>query len=326
MDTENLKGSPPRMSTAMVRMAEILSRRLRWVVVLVAIPLLAGCTPEKARQLATAAAQFRSSAHDAIISVRGLMDAELAPPTKTDAQRSDQFVTNILSLPESYRLKGDTMDLAIDPDSVKLSSAEVAARNDLMDGLDEQYSAFSAMFDDLERGSFLTTKSVGKARTFAVSLTAQMLGLAKVMAENPPRLVQLRVAVLAQVEKTRRDQTLTPDQKRQALSALMSSWQGVKAQEAELQRDVVTKCSIAAASGQTVLQLIDSYGKLSVDDINRLTTGMISLTSQFTGRSLKDLKMQNVKVQGFLSANPDYKAMADSALANMQSQLVHGAK
>lgn len=329
MDYKIMTVPPADMATARTQAKGFLRRqpwRFMGVVMIAALPLLSGCTPEKGRQLTTAAAQFRSNAHDAIVSVRGLMDAEIAPPAKTDAQKSDQFSANILSLPDSYRLNSDTMDMAIDPDAVKLSSAEVAARNALMDGLDEQYSAFSAMFDDLERGSLLAAKSIGKTRTYTASLTAQMLGIAKVMAENPPRLTQLRVAVLAQVEKTRKDQTLTPDQKRQALSALMSSWQGVKAQEIALQQDVVTKCSIAAATGQTVLQLADSYRRLSLDDINKLTTGMISVASQLTGKSLTALKTQNVQVQSFLSANPDYKAVADSALVNIQSQLINGAK
>jgi len=299
----------------------ILSRGL-----IFALPLLSGCTGEKARQLATAATLFKSNAHDAITAMRGLMDAQIAPTVKTDTQRADQFVSNILSLPVAAPLDSNMMDMAIDPYSIKLSSAEIAARNALLDNLDQEYVAFASMFDDLERGSFLAAKSVAKTKTYAATLTAQMSGIAKVVADNPPELIQQRVAVMTQIQKVRKDQTLTADQKRQQLSDLLNLWLGVKAQEGSLQQGVVSKCLIAASSGQSVLQLADSYDRLSLDDINQLTTGMISLAAQVSGKNLTDLKTQNARIQSFLAANSDYKALADSALEKIQSQLISGAK
>ena len=289
--------------------------------IMVTIPLvLAGCTPEKARQLQTAAAQFRANAQDAIAAVRDLMGAEIAPPARTEGQKADQFSSNILSLPESNRIDGDMMDMAIDPYTVRLSSSEVAAQNSLLDGLSQQYSMFAAMFDDLEAGSFLARKKVGMTKQYAVTLTAQMAGIAKNIAENPPRLIQQRTAVVVQVDKVRRDQTLTPDQKRQALSDLMGRWLDVKGQETAIQKSVVSKCLIAASSGQSVLRLTDSYNRLSVDDITRLTTDMLSMGERITGKNLDDLKSLNEKVLSFLQSNPEYKALADSAITKVQGQ------
>ena len=92
------------------------------------------------------------------------------------------------------------------------------------------------------------------------------------------------------------------------------------AEETALQQSVVSKCLIAASSGQSVLKLIDSYNRLSVDDISQVITSMISLAGQVTGQNLDDLKSQNENVLQFLQDNPEYKVLVDSATAKVEAQ------
>lgn len=299
-----------------------LSNRIAAVAVFLFLPFMSGCTPEKARQLKTAAVQFGMEARAAIAAVRGLMDAEIAPLERTDAQKADQFAANILAQSTSTKMNADLIEWAIDPNAVTLSPTESAARDALIGELEQQYSDFAGMFENLERGSLLAKNSVPKVKQYAAKLTAQMAGIAKVTAENPLRLVQHRTAVLVQTEKIRRDSSLSPDQKRQALSDQMSRWLAVKAQEEALKRAVVGKCLVAASAGQTVLQLADSYGRLSTDDISRLLTQTLTLGQELSGKSLADMQTRNEKVMSFLNSNAVYKTIADDALAKVQSRLV----
>lgn len=299
-----------------------LSNRIAAVAVFLFLPFMSGCTPEKARQLKTAAVQFGMEARDAIAAVRGLMDAEIASQERTDAQKADQFAANILAQSTSTKVNADLMEWAIDPNAVKLSPTESAARDALIGELEQQYSDFTGMFENLERGSLLAKNSVPKVKQYAAKLTAQMAGIAKVTAENPLRLVQHRTAVLVQIERIRRDSSLSSDQKRQALSDQMSRWLAVKSQEEELKRAVVGKCLVAASAGQAVLQLADSYGRLSTDDISRLLTQTLTLSQELAGKSLADMQTRNEKVMSFLNSNAVYKTIADDALAKVQSRLV----
>lgn len=288
---------------------------------LLGILTLSGCTPEKAVAVRAAAVQFRTDSQKAMAAIRNMFDAELASPPRTDAQRSDEFAARILSLPSDAALDGETVELAADPYAVKLSAQELAARSEFFNRLSEQYQAFAAIFENLEQGSFLAKSKVEKTKQHAAMLTAQMAAFALATQENPPRFIQRRTALIKQLNRARKDIGSSPEQKRQAMAELLARLDELKAQESALLREVMESCAVAAASGQTALELIDSYNKLSVDDIGRMIDRGASMAETLSGKNLGALRAQNQRALGFLQQNPEYKPLAEAALGFTQQRL-----
>lgn len=274
----------------------------------------AGCTPEKAAMLRQAALTFRGDAGEAVKAVGALMDAEIAPSERTDAVKTAEFVNNIMMLPKDMALNSDLLETAADPNAVRLSPAEQAARRETLEGLQRQYDAFSAMFDDLERGSFLAKDKVAQTKQYAVALTVQMANLGESFSEKPPRFVQKRATLIAKIDTVRKDASLSPDQERQQLTELTGAWNRLLADEMAMQADVVGKCSKAASDGQAVLQMIDGYGKLSVDDLGKLSESALTIGEQLSGRNLPAARARAEMVISYLNANPEYKTLVQSGL------------
>ncbi len=283
--------------------------------------LLAGCTPEKATALRDAANQFRSNAVSAVQSIRELMDSEIAPPSRSDAAKTEEFVNSILSMPKDTALNSEVVELASDPYAVQLSAQELGARQEALQKVQKQYETFAAMFDDLDRGSFLAKDKVAKTKQYAVALTAQMANLAASFNQQPPRFIQKRAALVSQMEAVRKEAGLSAEQQRQQLTELKGSWDQLLADETRMQRSVVERCSLAAASGQIVLQMIDSYSKLSVDELGRMGDSILTAGEQVTGRSMASIKTQNERVLGYLNTNPEYKALLKPALDGISSRV-----
>lgn len=285
-----------------------------------AMLLLAGCTPEKAGALRSAAYLFRSNSGSAIQAIRDLMDSEIAAPPRSDAAKADEFVKNILSLPKDTALSGEVIGLASDPYAVQLSAQERGERDATIERVQKQYAAFASMFDDLDRGSFLAKDKVARTKQYAVALTVQMASLATSFSQQPPRFIQKRALLISKMEAVRKNTGLSSEQQRQQLAELKGSWDQLAAEEGLLQRSVVEKCSLAAASGQTVLQMIDSYNKLSVDELGRMGESILAAGEQLSGRNLASIRAQNEKVLGYLNANPEYKLLLQPALESLSSR------
>lgn len=285
-----------------------------------AMLFLAGCTPEKAGALRNAANIFRSNSENAVQAIRELMDSEVAAPPRSDAARVDEFVTSIMSLPKDTALSGEVVELASDPYAVQLSAQERGARHETLEKVQKQYAAFAAMFDDLDRGSFLAKNKVAKTKQYAVALTAQMAGLATSFSQQPPRFIQKRASIISKIDVVRKDDRLSAEQQRQQLAELKGSWDQLVAEEVLLQRSVVEKCFLAAASGQTVLQMIDAYNKLSVDELGKMGESILAAGEQLSGRNLASIKTQNEKILGYLNTNPEYKILLQPAIESISSQ------
>lgn len=281
-----------------------------------------GCTPEKAGALRNAALLFRSDARAAVHAVRELMDSEIASPQRSDAAKTEEFVKSIMSLSKDDVLSSEVIELASDPYAIKLSAQELRARQEALDKIQKQYDVFGSMFDDLERGSFLARGKVATTKQYAVALTGQMANLADFFTQKPPRFIQKRAALMADIDAIRKDAGISVEQRRQRLAEMKGSWEQLLSDEAVLQHNVVEKCSRAAASGQIVLQMIDVYNKLSVDELSKLGESIATIGEQISGRSLASMKAQNEKVLGYLNSNPEYKVLLQPALDGVASKAI----
>lgn len=283
---------------------------------------LAGCTPEKAAALRNAALIFRSDAGTAVHAVRELLDSEIASPRRSDSAKTEEFVKSIMSMSKDDALSSEVVELASDPYAIQLSAQELQARQETINKIRKQYEAFASMFDNLERGSFLARDKVAITKQYAVVLTAQMANLATSFSQKPTRFIQKRAALIANMDATRKDVGLSAEQRRQRLAEMKGSWDQLLSDEAALRQDVVEKCSRAAAAGQAVLQMIDAYHNLSIEELNRIGESIVTAGEQISGRSLTSMRTQNEKVLGYLNSNPEYKALLQPALDDISSQVI----
>lgn len=281
--------------------------------------LFMGCTPEKALQIRNGANQFRAQAFEAISAISQLLDSEIAPAPRTETQKHEEFVSNILSLPASINVTSEVMEMALDPYTVNLSSSELKSRDDFIGRLRGQYIEFASIFDDLERGSFLARNKVSKAKDPGVKLVAQLVGFADSISKNPPRLLQQRTAILAEMNRTRKDVSLQQDERERQLAMGKEQWETLKAKEEDLQRSVIEKCLTAAMSGKEVLRLIDNYKKFSLEDISKVCGRMIDTAEKMSGKSLIELRSQSTKMLNDIRQDPLYNQVIERVLSEIQT-------
>lgn len=283
--------------------------------------LVSGCMKEKAEAARRAALQFRQDAQEANSAIQALFNAEIASPPRTEIQRSNEFVDNILSLPNETLIDSKIVDQAADPYSVQLSSQAIAARSAFFNGLNTQYQTFASMFDNLERGNFLAKDKVTQTKVHTARLTAQVAAFGIVVQENPPTLIQRRTALITKINKIRKDPNLNAEQKREAMADMLARWDFLLAEESAQMRTVAEKCALAAASGQVTLELIDSYNKLSIEDIGYLVEQSLSWGEAVSGKSLGALRQRSQKALSFLDQNPEYEEITQMAIDLAQKRM-----
>lgn len=275
--------------------------------------LLGACTPEKARALKTAAVQFKVEALAAIHALEEMMKKETAPPPRSEAEATEEFVKNILSIPLSDPLSVEIIDLAGDPFTVA-PGPEERQRQDFIANLHQQYFAFAAIFDDLESGSFLARDAVRASAKYAKDLTVQMAAFAESIGENPPQLLQHRSKLIGEFDVVRKDNNLSADEKRRRLVELKEQWEAVKAAEQELQRSTVEQCVKAAVIGMEVRRLIDTYENVSLDDLNAIIARVLDVAGGLTGKDLGTLKTKSREVFAKIKRDEIWSDVADSVL------------
>jgi hypothetical protein len=291
------------------------------VVLVLALFLAQGCSPEKARALKAAAVQFKLEALAAINAVDGLMRQELEPPPRSTTAANDEFIANVLSLPAKTTLTSEIIALANDPYTVQVAPAVAQQRDKLLNGLRVEYAGFAAIFDDLERGSVLARDAVRASAKHAERLTAQMSALAVAIDKNPPHLLQYETALLADMERVRGDKTLSADTKRKQLLQLKEQWAQMQGKADELRRTTVEQCLKAAVLGKEVRQLIDRYGELSLEDLNSAVALILEDAGAVSGNDYSALQAKSAALFAEIKQDPIWTSVADSVLGEVNQAL-----
>lgn len=323
-------------------------RNWHWLIagLLLASSGLGGCTPEKARALASAAVQFRVESLAAIDAIDTMRRRELEPPPRSQTDVRNTFINSVLN----YRagvgdldngLTPQIVDLAIDPYAVTLDDATNQDWNNFIAKLRNQYITFASIYDQLEGGSFLATDAVRNSAQQAKLLTLQMAYFSLCIDAHPPQLLQYRSAIVADLEKLRQtyqqqqqevetlrqagiqvggsddrlEQLLTQQRQIQdQTGALMEQWQQVKLTEQRLLETTVTQTLKAATLGKELGDLSGRYEQISLDDLNLLIPRILNRTALITGRDYGSLKLQAATVVTQIETDPLWKDVTNLAL------------
>lgn len=280
---------------------------------------LSGCTPEKARSLRIAAVQFKAESTAAIKAIEEMHRRELELPPQVQEKARNDFIDGVLN-PEVQ------INNSIDVE--KLTQLNTSARpapewDTFVADLNNQYSQFEAIYNDLEKGSFLATKAVKKSAEPAQILTVQMALFANEITENPPQLYRYRTAHVVKLRKLRSqyqqmlanqasDQEI--QQLRNQVGDLMDEWQQIKSEEQQLLITTVTQCTKAAMLGTDLSQLIERYDKLDLNDLNSIIATVLENVSSITGRDYNQLKLQVAAVNNAINQDKTLKTFADRLL------------
>lgn len=309
-------------------------KRLPVLAVACALLVFAGCAG-KAHTLKVGATQFESSSLTAIDSIDNLMKAEIAAPPRSEAEASQEFVDLILG--SKSELTEDHIKLALDPNSVDLSSDVVVRREKLLSTLRSHYTTFARIFDRIEEGSFFASDKVSKAKVPAEKLTAQLVYFAHSITNNPPQFTQRRSNLMLEIkvlhgdqiqglseDKKRRllapyglppDREITEADKRRALALWRERWLALLKEEDTLMSETVAQCLKASIIGVSIQKHIDAYNKLSLQDISEGISFALTTAGALTGEDFSDLQVKTNDLINTINNDPAWKTAVDEALS-----------
>lgn len=280
---------------------------------------LSGCTPEKARSLQIAAVQFKAESVAAIQAIEEMHRRELELPPQLQEKARNDFIDGVLNPEVQINNSIDVEKLT----QINSSARPAPEWDTFVADLNNQYSQFEAIFNDLEKGSFLAAQSVKKSAQPAQILTVQMALFANEITENPPQLYRYRTAHVVKLRKLRsqyqqRVENQASEQEIQQLrnqvGDLMDEWQQIESDEQELLIATVAQCTKAATLGTDLSQLIERYDKLNLSDLNSIIATVLEKGSSITGRDSNQLKLQVTAVNNAINQDATLKTFADGLL------------
>jgi hypothetical protein len=295
----------------------------RFLVALAALVLpflLGGCTPDKAKALNLAAIQFRNEALAAIDALAAMRQQELAAPPRSAAEATAQFVKDVTQ--SDTRLTYDEALDALDPFAPRIADRNRKDWNAFLTSLRTEYQEFSAIFQNLERGSFLAADPVKKSERHAENLVAQLAAFAVILDEAPPQLLQYRSAYLVDLEAARK-LAPSPDRDRR-IAELRERLVQLQEKERELQRATVAQCLKAATLGYEMRQLIIDYDKLSLDDINVIIGKALIAAGELTGNDYAALRTKAGTLIQRIEGDGVWRTVVDRRILQRVNEVVAG--
>lgn len=249
---------------------------------------ISGCTEEKALALQSAALQYRDQAVRALALTAHGIRAATAMPARTPDQLADKLKT--LNRP----LDAGTLEFLLTGEAELARAADGVTQP--LDALRDRVNAFSAIFDNLPRGSYLAQDEVKRTVPIALRMNQSLLNVAAqidagtIRIADNPRRIEI-------IEDTNQALGLPPGEKRdKALLRAAQAMVELAARELQMQREANMNLLQAAEIGNTMIGLARNYDQLALRDVlNSLNdalalAGRISPETQSIKRSLARLQ------------------------------------
>jgi hypothetical protein len=292
---------------------------------------LSGCTPEKAKALRIGAVQFKSESLACIVAIDTMRQKELEAPARTAEEAHNDFVNNILGLNDVHdeAIEEDDdlsieeeIELARYPNAFHLDPGVEEKWATFVSDMNNQYSSFAAIYENLEQGSFLAAEPVENSAEYADKLTLQMAAFANSIEKAPPELIQYRADIAFQLIELKQevadgasDENL--EQIKTKAGELLDQWEEVELQEQELRDTTISQCLKAAVLGQELRPLIDSYDQLNLDDINLIISGILDTVGSINGLDYSALKQKTTALIVKLQEDEVLKPFAEKILTEV---------
>lgn len=94
----------------------------------------------------------------------------------------------------------------------------------------------------------------------------------------------------------------------------------------DLQRGVVEKCLKASIIGMQVRRLIDTYDKISLDDLNSIISSVLEEAGDLTGKDFSQLKLKSEEVFAIIEKDPIWSDLAQGILKKTNNLIQSGAE
>jgi hypothetical protein len=192
--------------------------------------------------------------------------------------------------------------------------------NSFLQEMNDQYTSFSKIFDDIEQASFAGKDSVQKAAPHIKVLTAQLVFFADQVARHPPQLLQRRSALITKLNDIKTAE-VSLGEKRRRIAEWRDRWLSLLAEEDQLARQTIEQCLKAAAIGRGVSRQIEAYNDLSLDDISDGLNRLLATASAFSGQDLSGLQADVKRVAADIKADPTWARATDVAIRKVNDAL-----
>lgn len=292
-------------------------------VLVMALLVLGGCTPEKAKSLRLAAEQFSNQALIAVNAVEKTMQAELAPSPRSTQEQTDDFVAFLAALDlerlreAGFELGFPALEQAADPDGIDLDPAVQEARDRYLNDLRTRYTTFAGALQGLEEGALFAGEAVEGSIRIVHRLTADMAGMARHFAKHPPRLLQQRSSLVADTLGILENEGLSQASRRDRLALIKVRFDEIRTEEQELLRGVVEPSLKAAELGMSLREMAEAYDRLSVDDLQDRLLRAIRIVGDLTGRDMGYLAHRANTVFAEINADPALETVAGEVVKEL---------
>ncbi|HWA49765.1 MAG TPA: hypothetical protein VG742_15945 [Dongiaceae bacterium] len=278
---------------------------------------LGGCMA-KARTLHVAVGDFRNESIAAVDAIDAMWRAEIAPPPTTPAAATDAFVEDVLAL--NTDADDESLATILYPDRISDDEQAILEERwgEFLGDLRLQYVTFASIFDNVERASFTGRDEIARAQPYVEKLTAQLAYFAEAIAKAPPRLLQHRGALIAQLN-TLRTSDMPESDKRKQIALWRDSWMAMEAAENDLRDRTIRQCVKAAIVGKTVRDQIVAYGDLTLADLVEAINLGLQLAQSASGNDFAGLRGRVDEITQAIQADPVWSSSVSQVLGQIQT-------
>ncbi len=293
-------------------MSRQLHSPLLWLTCLLFVAALSGCNENKAQALQSAAVQYRDQAVRSLAMTANGIRAATAMPISTPGQLASKLK------PLNQPIDAETLDFLLTGEAELAHAADEATRP--LDDLRDRVAAFSAIFDNLPKGSYLATDEVKRAIPVALRMNQSLLDMAQQIETGTIRITDnaRRIEI---IEDTNAAIAMTAGARRdQALQRAARSMIELATYERRMRADASASLLQAAEIGNTVIGLARNYDQVSLRDVLSAMNDALTLAGRISPES-SSIQQSLARLQGATKAwedDPILKPLLDQQITHNQ--------
>lgn len=250
---------------------------VKWLLLLLVVFGLSGCTEEKAKALQLAAESFKNEADVACAMAANSLKASVAMPPRT---RTD--IAKHLANAKKF----GASELEIIYSDSSMVDAGTAPALAALGKVCEAHRQLAAIYSDLPRGYLLSTDDVKRAQKHVVNVTMRFAKLAQVI-DMLPSVGRDNIARIKIIEARARAMAVTDEKVRAPLlDGIADEILANQAREAKNRALVMAQFDKATSLGEKLAQAGVNYDRLSVADLLDSLREFSSLYGGITGRTV----------------------------------------
>lgn len=293
------------------------------------------CTPEKRALLRTTATSFADQSISALELTQVISENEQKIPVQSSKKaKQDSINIFIYKTGSDYNWKNLK---AIEEDLLEASNNEnkPSEMGKEINAIKEEYRTAALLYKELENVDYDSPRLVDEAKASVRRLTLKIYGLGKYILEFPPGHLRYQKYPL-QLELAKIDREYheidqeysnsKTSQKRKAeiekrkveikqeIDEIADKWLSIKKEEKKILCDAVIQTQKATATGVTLSQLSDDYGKVDLDIIFSRLNEFLGIASNLTGKNYGSVNAKSTQIEEMINKDTAMKKVIISIL------------